>query len=833
MPARTHSVLFLLLVLANLIYSIKTHAIEALVLAPNNDNAQTPAHMYYIKDPLHQYTLNAILSDQPTFRQIDQPTFNMGYDKASYWLTFSVDARQQDNPHWLLEINYPLLDAFSVNILTTQGEVLEQFLLGDHNPFSQRPFLHRNFVVPLDFSQHQEQDILIHIRTSSSLQIPIRLWPADQFVFSASTEQYALGIYYGMMGVMFFYNLFLWFSIREKSYLLYICHLASVTLIQLTLSGLGFQYLWPNSIVMQQLALPISAGMLGIFTGAFTREFLQTKRHAPLADKALQVSMWAGVFLCLICLINPELHYQAFGSLVLMLLLLTVLLAAITMVWQKQRAAYFFLFAWVLFILGSITTNLVILGYLPNNLFTLHASKIGSALEVLLLSFALADRIKTLEKQKNSAEQKIKFELQQRTNYLQQANQLKTDFLAAVSHEFRTPLNGVIGSLEIAQAHHHAHEPWLVDAQNSARSMLQMVDRILIYTELQSGRHVLNSRIIDTESFFHQLHSDHQSQCLQRGLFLSVNITPDVPKRLNIDAKCLQHACQAVLSNAIRFSHSGQIDVIVDLQRHQHQACLVIRIRDQGVGIERQALTLLQQTLRGQRTGLTSRTQQPTMGMGLLLVSAICHSMEGHVSIDSNNTPPTNGTEVTLHLPLAGIVLPVTANNAYSMATSNNDGRLADNMKKRSEQDSTPVITATSKATEQESVIKTLRALIVDDNPINQTVLRSMLARINIDADLANHGADAISLLEQTRSHTYDLIFMDCQMPIMDGFATTRHLRNSALPEAKRPIIAITANALSSDEQRCRDVGMNGYLTKPYTLSELQDTIQQCLLKAM
>lgn len=813
MSARANALTPLLLVLFYLLYGSSAYAIEALTLPAMAEGAQSPSHVYYIKDPLHQYTLNAILNDKPTFRQIHQPTFNEGYDKASYWVKFSVDARLNDNANWLLEINYPLLDSFSITLLSNHGKILEQYLLGDHFPFHERFFQHRNFIVPLDFSLHPEQDILIHIRTSSSLQIPIRLWTNDQFIFATSTEQYALGLYYGMMLVMFFYNLFLWFSIREKSYLLYICHLASVTMIQLTLSGLGFQYLWPDSIVMQQLALPISAGLLGIFTGAFTREFLQTKRHAPYVDKALQLSMWAGAILFAVCLINPELHYQAFGSLVLMLLLVTVLMAALVMVWQKQRAAYFFLFAWVLFILGSITTNLVILGYFPNNLFTLHASKIGSALEVLLLSFALADRIKTLEKQKNSAEQKIKHELQQRTSYLQQANQLKTDFLTAVSHEFRTPLNGVIGSLEIAQTHSGQDEPWLVDAQNSARIMLQMVDRILVYTELQSGRHVLNSRVIDTETLFQQLQSDHENQCQQRGLTLNLTISDDVPKRLNIDVKCLTQACQAVLDNAIRFSHKGSITITVDLQRCDQQACLVIRIADQGIGITHTQLRTLQHTLRGQRTGLMKHAQQPSMGMGLLLVSAICHSMEGHVTIASHDAGPNTGTDVVLTLPLAGIVLntPQAENTAPIQHP--------------------PFNTTDRQANAIDHQQLPLRALIVDDNPINQTVLRSMLARLDIHADLANHGADAIMQLEQPRPIPYDLIFMDCQMPIMDGFEATKYIRSSAFPEANRPIIAITANALSSDEQRCRAIGMNGYITKPYTLNQLQDTIQQCILE--
>ena len=167
--------------------------------------------------------------------------------------------------------------------------------------------------------------------------------------------------------------------------------------------------------------------------------------------------------------------------------------------WSKgQHQARYFLIAWVSLIVGGMITISMMLGYLPNNLWTTHASKIGSALEIVLLSFALADRIKILERAKNHAEALVKKELEERAVRLAESNRLKNDFLATISHEFRTPLNGILGSLELAADEHGKPQlNSLQDARNSARDMLDLVDNVLTYTELQAGNRIMSPETIE------------------------------------------------------------------------------------------------------------------------------------------------------------------------------------------------------------------------------------------------------------------------------------------------------------------------------------------------
>ena len=123
------------------------------------------------------------------------------------------------------------------------------------------------------------------------------------------------------------------------------------------------------------------------------------------------------------------------------------------------------------------------------------------------------------------------------------------------------------------------------------------------------------------------------------------------------------------------------------------------------------------------------------------------------------------------------------------------------------------------------------RVLVVEDNTINQKVLKSMLSRLQLQADIADNGEKALELLNQTRDYRYDLIFMDCQMPVMDGFEATQHIRDSQLPEADTPIVAVTANAMSGDEKLCLDAGMNDYLSKPINMDQVRVMVSKWLVK--
>jgi CheY-like chemotaxis protein len=242
----------------------------------------------------------------------------------------------------------------------------------------------------------------------------------------------------------------------------------------------------------------------------------------------------------------------------------------------------------------------------------------------------------------------------------------------------------------------------------------------------------------------------------------------------------------------------------VQIKYVDKQYLLLIKINDSGIGIaEHKREDILNAFTQGD--GSSSR-QFSGLGIGLSLVQVLCSQLRGSIHITSE---VNYGTLIELSLPID--VPQIIANpDTQETIDDKTDDKTGDKIK----------------------VIKEdARVLIVEDNLINQIVLKTMLQRLNIKNDTADHGRTALSILRQANANGegFDLILMDCQMPIMDGFEATRNIRNSGEPYADIPIIAVTANALSSDRELCLQAGMNDYLSKPFKLDDIRSKLQDWL----
>lgn len=746
--------------------------------------------LYYIEDPLAQWSLPYILNHDIPFRPYPKDVFNQGFTTSAYWMYLDIDGSQAVDQEWLLEINYPLLDVVNIYLLDPEGHLIRQFDMGDLKVFSDRPFSHRNFVVPLSFSKYPQQRMYINVQTTSSMQVPLNFWEVNHFVQQRSNEQYGLGLYYGMMLVMFLYNFFLWTSIRDRNYLHYIAYIASFASLQLATSGLGYQFLWSSSPWFEQIAVPLTIGLVGVFGCTFTRGFLQTSLQHRYADLALRLCLILSAMICLSAFVFDIATVMSIGKFVVVIFLCTVFYASLMMLIRGHRQARYFLAAWVTLIVGGMITISMMLGVLPNNLWTTHASKIGSGIEIVLLSFALADRIKLLQKAKLNAEILVKKELEERAERLAESNRLKNDFLATISHEFRTPLNGIIGSLELASEEKgNQLMSTLQDARASAQDMLELVDNVLTYTELQAGNRILAPEVIELEPMIRNTVDHARQHCDEKNLSFELKLLPGLPDHIRADIKCIRHAVKALLENAVKFTEHGSVSVSFGLERLSERSCLNITIQDTGIGMTSAELERVQEYFT--QADSSMHRQYQGLGIGLSLVRAVCHVMQGEIRISSVKH---QGTSISLLLPVQPL--------------GNSEVRLIRDLPE------------TVHLTPVEHIRG--RALIVEDNTINQRVLASMLNRLHLQVDVADNGEKALELLNAKRSYRYDLIFMDCQMPVMDGFEATRRIRSSHQSEHDCPVIAVTANAMSGDEQRCLNAGMDDYLSKPISMEMIR-----------
>lgn len=775
--------------------------VPAIILDQNSKQMALGNHASYLEDIDGSYTLKDIIQLDPSnFEILTEESLNKGFTNSTYWLKFSVLDKTIDNKtqSWKLETTYPLLDYLDIYLLDKDGNV-EHFKMGDVYLYDQRPINHRNFIVPITLQDNELKDVYIRVNTSSSMQIPVFIWHPDYFFEARSGEQYGLGLYYGMMFVMFFYNFFLWFSIRDSNYLWYIGYLAAFALLQASTSGLGYQYVWPNSPWLESIAPPVSIALVGIFGIAFTRRFLHTQQYHIVADNLLRLVLYLSLVVLGLSFIADTATVMGLAKIVVVTFLLFILYASVAMLLRGHRQARFFLAAWVSLILGGLFTIGMMLGLFPNTFLMTHASKIGSVIEIILLSFALADRIKVMEKEKKLIERRAQKELEKTNKKLEENNRLKDEFLATISHEFRTPLNGILGSLELAQQEPASSiSPHIATAKGSTDEMLSLVDQVLNYTELQSGNFIIKAEPFNLPEILIELTQNISQQCQSKGIDFSIENHARNPQTIIADKKRLQQALVPIFDNSIKFTDEGHISLDVQIKFVNNQYLLLLKIEDTGIGIaEDKREDILEAFTQGD--GSFSR-QFGGLGIGLSLVKALCNQLGGTISISSEIN---YGTMVEISLP---IDIP---HQAFSAA---------------------PHIES-KPSTKIRAIKDQARILIVEDNHINQVVLKTMLQRLNIDTETADHGIKALSILEQSRidNKPIDLILMDCQMPVMDGFDATRNIRKSPHEYANIPIIAVTANALSSDKERCLQCGMDDYLSKPFQLDDIRSKLQTWL----
>jgi len=386
-----------------------------------------------------------------------QGEINFGYSHSAYWLRLPVYTSTASA--WFLEVAYPSLDRLDIYFHDAQG--LPQHLsTGDKRSFSTRPYPHRNFVFPMTLPAG---DSVLYIRaeSSGSLTLPTTLWQPDAFHRMNPGNYTVLALYYGTLLALGGYNLLLYLSLRDRAYLQYVLFVAGMAVGQASLNGFGNQFVWPDWPAWGNVALPVGFAFAGLFGSLFSRSFLETATLAPRLDKALQ----AGALLFLAAMAAQLISYRAGATLTSLggLLVSNVALLSGVVSWRRGHAgARFFLLAWALLLVGVSIMALRNFGWVPTNFFTYYAMQIGSTLDLLLLSFALADRINILRAEKEwmqaealstkqalvesltRSEQELEARVEARTRELETANTQLRENEKALTHIARLdPLTGL------------------------------------------------------------------------------------------------------------------------------------------------------------------------------------------------------------------------------------------------------------------------------------------------------------------------------------------------------------------------------------------------------
>lgn len=368
------------------------------------------------------------------------------------------------------------------------------------------------------------------------------------------------------------------------------------------------------------------------------------------------------------------------------------------------------------------------------------------------------------------------------------ANQAKSEFLANMSHELRTPMNGIIGLLELMD-----DMPMVADqkelassALSSAQGLLGLLNDILDLSKIEASELTLEDIPVDLSHLVQEMSALFSPLAKKKKIDMRLTLDPNLPSRIMGDPGRLRQILNNLMSNALKFTDHGSVHMRINRVRTRIEDSIQIEVQDTGIGIPSDKHQMIFSKFT--QADVSTARRYGGSGLGLAITRELVQIMKGQIWLDSKID---QGTTFFLRLPLEIATIP---EKVDIMETET--GPLALNAK--------------------------ARILVVDDHPVNLLFMHKALIRIGFDqVDEAAGGQEAIDMAQITQ---YDLIFMDCQMPEIDGFEVCRTLRQNSV-NTTTPIIAVTADAMKGAKEKCLDSGMNDYISKPISLDKLQSVL--------
>ena len=785
---RSRIALFFLLSI--IILSAESFADEPLLIKQGFNGEFIGRHVLHLEDKSRKLTIDDVKASEykAKFAPENQNTLNFGLSDSAHWLYFPLKNSDKKEVRWILQLEDPLLSRVELYEETSDGKYHAHFG-GTQLPIGMRDIMYRKNVFTLT-TPPGESGIFIRVASPGKTitNLFMTAWNDKGFTDKNNVENLLLGLFYGSMVALLLYNLFIFLTVRDARYFWYLLYLGSSLFVYISINGLGSLYLWGNSTYMgRESTLIFYFSALG-FSWQFGRSFLDTRRHSPFLDRVLLggAAMTACFWLVALSDVSYTFNY-AFAYPTTFPFPFILLYIGINSLRKGERQARFFVTAWSALLLSLPFYILKDIGVVQNSFATVYSVQIGTFIEMILLSFALADRINMMREEKEKAEaetlavlQKSRDELElrvaERTLSLaaakeeaERATRLKNDFLTIVSHDLRSPLSSITGMLKIIKKESFGglltprSSESLGKIEGSISRLLILVERLLGHGMVQSGKMVLKKRRLNVR----RLSEETIEPLLSLADAKNITITNEIPADMTwyADQNLLGQVFHNLLSNAIKFTKDGTVRLVA-------HGDTTVEIQDTGIGF---GDIFVEDLFREDKKTTTLGTDgEAGTGLGLPHAFAILQAHGGTLTAKSN---AGGGGCFIVSLPKhVGVVL---------LASAKRERR--------------------------------------------ETVREIIQKTINCDVVEAENGVEALKRLEKYDAP--DILITGMDMPEMDGLALVAHLRKNAAHDAM-PIVVMASEDDGNAEATSAKVisaGADCYLKHPVGTKELQETVRALL----
>ncbi|TDD75591.1 hybrid sensor histidine kinase/response regulator [Flavobacterium caseinilyticum] len=712
---------------------------------------------------------------------------DLGFTQNHFWSKTEIKNLTNSKLNFYLETARPITDLVELFIVDASGKITTK-ISGDNLLYSKRSFDNRKTIFEIEIAPKSNLQLFMHLKSDGEvIKIPMLLYSSERFIQMISDEQLFFGIFYGILSITAIIYFFFFFALNEKIFLYYSLYVLFVGLLQFALDGFFYKYITPHAGWFSNHSVLFIAIIAVFLSGKYSELFLKIKTNSKKIYILFNIA-YALLFLLLFCIIfipSTLLFSYVLVNVLTLVFLMLIVCSIIYLYYKKKSIDPFFTAGISFLIIGFGIFILYNFGLLPNTFFTQNSSKLGTGLEVVFLSLSMSNLIRNLKNEKNELNRLALIRSEE-------MNDLKSYFLSNISHELRTPLNAIMNLID-SISNEVQDDKIRKNCQiikYSSHSLLSSVNDILDFSKIEKGELKLEKNQFDPVQVFENLKNNAINRAEDKGLTFQFSKSGTFPDLIIGDVNRLVQIVNNVLNNAIKFTTKGFVKFHVDCQlKGGNKARLILTVSDSGVGIPKDKMESIFDSF--SQNNIDNKRKFGGLGLGLYIVKTLVDMQNGTIQMESKIN---EGTTCVITID-------------FDISTE----------KRKLE--------ASPKAVIDDLAGKSI--LVVEDNPINQMVIKMITKKwLNTTVIYANNGEEA---LDAFKTNQFDIVLMDLQMPIMDGYEATIAIRNgeAGAQNSNIPIIAVTADVMETTKERAKEIGMNDYLSKPIKKETLYEAVKK------